>query len=113
MAAARPTKSEPAVAATVDGNRLTLLADGPARLEALIHLIEGATESLRVLYYMFLDDVSGSRVRDALVAATARGVKVSLLVDGFGSDSAKAEFFDELAESAVDFCQFSPRFGRR
>ena len=37
---------------TVDGNRLTLLPDGPERLEALIGLIEGARESLRILYYI-------------------------------------------------------------
>jgi cardiolipin synthase len=34
----------------IAGNRLTLLADGPARLEALIALIEGARSSLRLLY---------------------------------------------------------------
>jgi cardiolipin synthase len=113
MADASPPSTAPAVDATVDGNRLTLLADGPARLEALIGLIEGAKESLRVLYYMFLDDVSGSRIRDALIAAAERGVKVSLLVDDFGSDAAGAGFFDALSESKVDFCQFSPRFGRR
>jgi cardiolipin synthase len=105
--------SEPAVAGSVDGNRLTLLAEGPERLEALIALIEGAKESLRVLYYMFVDDSSGWRVGEALIAAAARGVKVSLLVDGFGSDSARGGFFDALDASEVDFCQFSPKFGRR
>ena len=66
----------------------TLLPDGPERLEALIALIEGARESLRVLYYIWSDDVAGRRVRDALVAAAARGIAVSLLVDGFGASSA-------------------------
>ena len=69
----------------VAGNRLTLLADGPERLEALIALIDGARESLRILYYIFLDDAAGTRVRDALSAAADRGVAVSMLVDGFGS----------------------------
>lgn len=101
------------MAATVDGNRLTLLPDGPQRLDALIALIEGAGETLRLLYYMFLDDASGARVRDALIAAAGRGVEVWLLVDGFGSDAAKASFFDSLGESQVRFCRFSPKFGRR
>ena len=61
----------------VAGNRLTLLADGPERLEALIALIDGARESLRILYYIFLDDAAGTRVRDALSAAADRGVAVS------------------------------------
>src|SRR3954453_17758259 len=81
--AAQQDQAEP-VSVVVAGNRLTLLADGPARLDALIALIDDARESLRVLYYIFLDDVSGTRVRDALIAASGRGVKVSLLVDGFG-----------------------------
>jgi cardiolipin synthase len=105
-------QAPPTVAVEVAGNRLTLLADGPGRLEALIGLIEGARESLRVLYYMFMDDSSGTRVREALIAAADRGVKVSLLVDGFGS-TANAEFFRPLTESKVAFCVFSPRYGRR
>jgi cardiolipin synthase len=97
----------------VDGNRLSLLTDGPERLEALIALIDGAERTLRVLYYMFLDDMSGRRVRDALIAAVERGVRVWLLVDGFGSDAAKDTFFQPLRDSKVDFCRFSAKYGRR
>jgi len=113
MADASPPSAPPATASTVDGNRLTLLADGPQRLEALIALIEGAQKTLKLLYYIFLDDASGARVRDALIAAAGRGVKVWLLVDGFGSDAAKASFFDSLGDSEVSFCRFSAKFGRR
>lgn len=97
----------------VAGNRLTLLPDGPERLEALIALIEGAAESLRVLYYIWEDDSAGRRVRDALVAAAARGVKVSLLVDGFGASSASKGFFQPLIDAQARFCRFVPRWGRR
>jgi len=96
----------------VAGNRLTLLEDGPERLEALIALIDGARESLRILYYMWDDDKSGRQVRDALVAAMRRGVTVALLVDGFGT-SARDGFFQELTEGGARFCRFAPRWGRR
>jgi cardiolipin synthase len=96
----------------VSGNRLTLYPDGPGRLEALVRLIEEAKESLRFLYYMFLDDNAGTRVRDALIAAAGRGVKVWLLVDGFGS-TGNMEFFRPLQESPVHFCRFSPHWGRK
>ncbi|HLL29386.1 MAG TPA: phosphatidylserine/phosphatidylglycerophosphate/cardiolipin synthase family protein [Allosphingosinicella sp.] len=102
----------PGLSIEVAGNRLTLLADGPERLAALLDLIETAGESLRFLYYMFMDDASGTRIRDALIAAAARGVRVSLLVDGFGSTTNR-EFFRPLQEAGVAFCQFSPKFGRR
>ena len=97
----------------VAGNRLTLLPDGPERLEALVALIEGAKESLRVLYYIWEDDVAGRRVRDALVAAAERGVSVSLLVDGFGASSAPKGFFQPLIDAQARFCRFVPRWGRR
>jgi cardiolipin synthase len=96
----------------VAGSRLTLLADGPERLEALLELIETARESLRFLYYMFMDDASGTRVRDALIAAARRGVRVWLLVDGFGS-TANRDFFRPLEAAGAAFCRFSPNYGRR
>ncbi len=103
---------EPGLSLEVAGNRLTLLADGPERLHALLDLIGGAKESLRFLYYMFMDDSSGARVRDALIGAAGRGVAVSLLVDGFGS-TANRDFFRPLEAAGVAFCRFSPKFGRR
>jgi cardiolipin synthase len=112
MGDAVPQKTAPPVSVMVAGNRLTLLADGPERLDALIALIDGAKESLRVLYYMFLADGSGTRVRDALIAAAGRDVEVSLLLDGFGS-TANRDFWRPLAEAGVRFCHFSPKFGRR
>ena len=99
---------------TVDGNRLRLLDDGPDRLAALLRLIDGARESLRILYYIYEDDEAGRQVRDALFEARNRDVQVSLLVDGFGSDAASdADFFDPLEEAGVLVCRFIPRFGRR
>jgi cardiolipin synthase len=97
----------------VAGNRLTVLCDGPDRLEALIALIDGARESLRILYYIWLNDETGRRVRDALTAAAERGVKVSMLLDGFGSSGAPAGFFKPLVDAEARFCRFVPRWGRR
>jgi len=113
MADAKLQNRAAAVSCMVAGNRLDLLPEGPQRLEALIALIEGARETLRILYYIFLDDASGTRVRDALIAAVARGVRVTLLVDGFGSDAAKEQFFKPLADTECEFCRFSPKLGRR
>lgn len=103
----------PAMPVEVAGNRLTLLADGPERLAALLALIDGAQDSLRILYYIWDHDAVGTRVRDALAAALARGVKVSLLVDGFGAANADDDFFRPLTEAGASFCRFVPRFGRR
>lgn len=98
----------------VDGNRLSLLTDGPERLDALVALIDGATSSLKLLYYIYADDAAGERVHAALLAAAARGVSVALIVDGFGSDSDSDDrFFGPLKAAEIDVCAFHPRWGRR
>ena len=96
------------------GHRLTLLPDGPERLEALIALIDGAQESLRVLYYIWVDDESGRRVRDALVAAAERGVaglaarrRLRLLGTPRRASSGR------WSRPQARFCRFVPRWGRR
>jgi len=98
----------------VEGNRLTLVTGGRERLDALIAMIDGATESLRALYYIYADDDAGKRVHAALLAAAARGVKTSLIVDGLGSDAARQnDFFAPLREAEISVCAFHPRWGRR
>lgn len=97
----------------VDGHRLTLVVEGPERLRALLDLIEGARYSLRLYYYIFEADASGVMVRDALLDALNRGVTVSCIVDGFGSNRTPDMFFAILKAAGCRFFRFAPRFGRR
>lgn len=101
------------IAATVAGTRLVLLETGVARLRAILDLIEGAERSVRLLFYIFNNDSTGMAVRDALVAAAARGVKVRVLVDAFGSANVPADFFQPIADNGGAYCRFHPRYGRR
>ena len=39
-----------------------LLPDGPERLDALLALIDGAQDRLRLLYYIYRDDRAGQLV---------------------------------------------------
>ncbi|MET0307346.1 MAG: phosphatidylserine/phosphatidylglycerophosphate/cardiolipin synthase family protein [Sphingomonas sp.] len=99
---------------SVEGNRLTLLPDGPERMAALLDLIRSAERTLRVLYYIYVDDAAGTAIRDALIEAAARGVEVHLIVDGLGSEHAQSRhFFDPLHAAGIDVCRFVPRWGRR
>jgi cardiolipin synthase len=98
---------------TVDGNRLTLLPDGPERLDALIALIDGAKTTLRLLYYIYSADSAGERVNAAILRALERGVAVALLIDGFGSSAAPDGYFAELQAAGLKFCRFNPSYGRR
>ncbi|MCA3256341.1 MAG: phosphatidylserine/phosphatidylglycerophosphate/cardiolipin synthase family protein [Alphaproteobacteria bacterium] len=97
----------------VAGHSVRLLPDGPQAWPALVELVEGATESLRLFFYIFADDARGTELRDRLVAAAKRGVKVQLAVDGFGSGDTPAAFFDPLTDAGAGFCRFHPHWGRR
>jgi cardiolipin synthase len=97
---------------TARGQDLTFYPAGKDRLARLVELIESAETSLRLAFYIFADDDSGTRVRDALVAAARRGVAVSLVVDGFGA-AAPIEFFADLVEAGGCFCWFQPHWSVR
>jgi len=112
--AAQPTASEAStdrISAVVEGNRLELVESGVARLKELLAIIAGAEESLRLIFYIFDSDESGRQVRAALVEAAQRGVRVRLLVDGFGCSTAEPEFFKPIKDAGGDFCVFNPRYG--
>lgn len=97
---------------TAAGHSFTFYPHGPDRLKALVALIDSARTSLRIFYYLFDSDTSGTMVRDALVAAAKRGVSVNLIVDDFGND-AGAGFFAPLTTAGGRFAIFSPRWGKR
>ena len=106
------TETSAPIRAEIAGNMLEVIESGEARLKALIALIDGARASLKLLMYMFDDDKCGERVRDAMVQAALRGVKVDVLVDGFGS-RIKSDFFKPIDDAGGKHCLFHPTFGRR
>lgn len=97
---------------TAAGHDFTFYPHGQDRLKALVALIDSAQASLKVFYYLFDSDTSGAMVRDALVAAARRGVKVDLIVDAFGNDAGET-FFEPLVEAGGSFAIFSPKWGKR
>lgn len=92
---------------------LTLLPRGPERLAAMLSLIDGATESLKLLFYIFAADTAATRIRDALTSAAERGVKVTLLVDSFGSATTPDSFFAALRAAGGTVHWFGTRWTPR
>jgi cardiolipin synthase len=98
---------------THGGHDYTLLFEPSERRRAVLRLIDGARQSLRLVYYVFSDDIIGNEVRDALLAARRRDVAVSLIIDGFGSGHTPDAFFQPLIDAGASLCRFHPRYGRR
>lgn len=106
-------RPSPAIQASVAGNALELLENGSDRLHAILSLIDSAQSSVRLLFYIYHADRAGEAVRDALVRAAERGVKVEVLLDGFGCSAGIPSFFEPLDRSGGKLCLFHASYGRR
>lgn len=69
----------------VPGNRAKVMADAMATNAALVEDIDAATDRVHVLYYIWLDDETGSAVAEALIRAAGRGVLCRAMADALGS----------------------------
>jgi len=84
------------------------LADGAEFFCRLQRGIQVARRSLRVEVYIFSADAVGHRVRDALVAAVQRGVRVRVLLDALGSHETANGFWDVFERAGGDLRWFNP-----
>ncbi|HEX7273255.1 MAG TPA: cardiolipin synthase ClsB [Casimicrobiaceae bacterium] len=91
------------------GNRITLLRNGAEYFPALERAIDGAAREVWLEAYLFADDPSGRRIAQALVRAAERGVKVRLLVDGWGAKYYLTETLERLLrDSGVELLKYRP-----
>jgi cardiolipin synthase len=67
------------------GNKVTLLADGPAAYAAMFKAIEGARDHIHLETYIIDYDEVGRRFSDLLLKKQAEGVQVNLIYDSVGS----------------------------
>lgn len=94
----------------IAGHSLHIVQAPDDRLQALLRLIGSAQRSIALSIYMFDADTSGTEVRDALVAAAQRGVRVELLLDSFGSAKVPTTFFEPIADAGGSYRYFSSRW---
>ena len=94
------------------GNHLTLLNSGVEYFPALLAEIESARVEVYLESYIYADDEIGHEVTGALCRAAARGVRVRVLVDGFGARNFTRDFQPRLAAAGVHTMQYRPERGR-
>ncbi|WP_226782611.1 cardiolipin synthase [Oceaniglobus trochenteri] len=85
-----------------DGNELRLLINGRATFDAIFEAIDGAEQDVAVQYYMIADDALGHELRDHLIAAAKRGVKVRVLCDLVGSLFLGWRYSRELRAAGIE-----------
>ena len=74
----------------------------------MLPAVEAARESIRLEVYIYRLSPIGETVRDALIRACQRGVKVLVMVDALGSISLPEKFWDPFVEAGGKFRWFNP-----
>ncbi len=85
----------------VGGNTVALLQGGDELFPRMVAAIGAAQQEVWLATYIFHDDPAAQSVAQALIEAAARGVRVRVVVDGFGSIKSLPAVRARFAGSAV------------
>lgn len=92
----------------IDGNKVTLLFDGPQTMSEMLKAINGARNHINLETYIFDQDELGIQFADALIAKRQAGVTVNILYDSVGTIGVPAEFFDRMRQAGVNLLEYNP-----
>ena len=91
------------------GNRIALLRSGGEFFPAIVGAIDRAKREVWLETYIFADDDAGRIVAAALCRAAQRGVKVRVLVDGWGARHYLTRTLEsELVKTGVALLKYRP-----
>jgi len=91
------------------GNRLILLRSGDEYFPALLSAIASAEREIWLETYIYADDEIGRKVTAALIEAAQRGVRVRVLVDGWGARHFLTRALErELRVGGVQLLKYRP-----
>ncbi len=96
------------IAHPVPGNQIKLLQNGAEFFPALIAAIDAAHSEVLLETYIFNADPSAEAVRDALIRAAQRKVRVKLLIDGVGSREFPVGWRRVLEQGGVSILVYRP-----
>ena len=89
-------------------NKVEILIDGDAKFASLKEELTKAQKYIHMQYFIIKDDNIGREIRDILVDAAKRGVKVRVLYDAVGSWKLKINYFKELLALGAECHAFMP-----
>lgn len=96
----------------IAGNRLILLHSNAGYFPALLQAIAGAQREVFLESYIFAHDRTGQAVAATLIEAARRGVRVRVLVDGFGARHFATDFLPTLTDGGVQAMIYRPEIAR-
>ena len=106
-----PPIAQPVIAANeavggmfaVRGNHLSLLPEDDGAIDLLVSALDQARDHIHLLFYIWLPDVSGGKVADAIARAAQRGVDCRVIVDALGSRGfVRSPYWKAMQDAGAD-----------
>ena len=94
------------------GNEVKLLIDGDQTFAAILDGIDQAKDYILFQFYIVRDDGLGQKIKRALLAKAAEGVRVYFLYDELGSNKLSKKYIDQLRDGGVQVFPFNTTKGR-
>jgi len=114
--ATEPSQFSAASRRWIEGNRVALLENGEQFFPRAFEAMGEARSEIIVETFILSEDKVGAGLHEALRSAALRGVKVDLMIDGFGSAGLSPAFIEGLTSAGVRVRVFDPGrsvFGKR
>jgi len=92
-----------------EGNRIQLLENGEQFYPAVHAAIDEAKSRVILETFIWFEDEVGKALHAVLLRAAQRGVKIDVLLDGYGSPDLSDDFVNELTAAGVIFRYYDPR----
>jgi len=92
----------------ISGNWVRLLENGEEFFPAVFDAIRAARSEVIIETFILFEDKVGFELQTAVAEAAARGVRVDILVDGFGASDLTPEFMGKLVDAGVQLRSFDP-----
>ncbi|AZL68982.1 cardiolipin synthase ClsB [Pseudomonas oryziphila] len=92
-----------------DGNHIELLINGEQYYPRVFEAMAQACEEILLETFIIYDDKVGQPLRQALIDAARRGVRVEVVADGYGTADLPENFISSMTEAGVRFHSFDPQ----
>ncbi|MGR2739325.1 cardiolipin synthase ClsB [Billgrantia sp. Q4P2] len=92
-----------------EGNQAELLINGSQYFPDVFGAIRSARREILIETFIIFDDEVGQALKEALLEAAARQVRIEVTVDGYGTADLGAEYVAELTDAGVNMNVYDPR----
>ena len=88
------------------GSAVEVITDGSRKFELLMRDIEEAKHHIHFQYFLFANDESGCKIKEALMKKASEGIEVRFLYDNVANIKISSRFYNEMRSSGVRVVPF-------